>query len=158
MIYGRAEEDSLISYQPFVQTVRAALDWGVVPQDPDALAGIVPDLAHGRRLPSPTTPEAASRLRMFEAACDVFDIAAAERPLLLALDDLHWADEPTLRLLAHLARRPQPAPVLLLGAYRQTELRRGRLRWPGCSPILGGRLTWRSSRWAGLRLRTWPRC
>ena len=125
VIYGRAEEDSLISYQPFVQAVRAALDWGVAPQDPEALAGIVPDLAHGSRPRSATTPEAASRLRMFEAACDVFDVAAAERPLLLALDDLHWADEPTLRLLAHLARRPQPAPVLLLGAYRQTELSAG---------------------------------
>lgn len=125
VIYGRADEDALISYQPFVQAIRAAVAWGVAPQDPDALAGIVPDLAHGSRQPSPSTPEAASRLRMFEAACDVFDIAAAERPLVLALDDLHWADEPTLRLLAHLARRPQPAPVLLLCAYRQTELSPG---------------------------------
>ena len=125
VIYGRAEEESLVSYQPFVQAIGAALDWGVESQDPDALAGIVPDLARGSRPPSLTTPEAASRWRMFEAACDVFDTAAAERPLLLALDDLHWADEPTLRLLAHLVRRPQPAPVLLLGAYRQTELRAG---------------------------------
>ena len=125
VIYGRADEDALISYQPFVQAIRAAFASGVAPQDPDALAGIVPDLAHGSHALSPGTPEAASRLRMFEAACDVIDIAAAQRPLLLALDDLHWADEPTLRLLAHLARRPQPAPVLLLCAYRQTELSSG---------------------------------
>ena len=55
----------------------------------------------------------------------MFDAAATARPLLLVLDDLHWADRPALRLLAYLARRPQPAPVLLVGAYRQTELTPG---------------------------------
>ena len=45
--------------------------------------------------------------------------------MLLALDDLHWADRPTLRLLAYLAKRLQPAPTLLLGAYRHTELTAG---------------------------------
>ena len=126
VIYGRAEEDSLISYQPFVHAIRTARSTGESHRRTlDAVAGIVPDLAHGSRPPSPTTPEAASRLHMFEAACDVLDTAAAERRLLIALDDLHWADAPTLRLLAHLARRAQPAPVLLLGAYRQTELDSG---------------------------------
>ena len=80
VIYGRADEDALISYQPFVQAIRAAFASGVAPQDPDALAGIVPDLAHGSHALSPSTPEAASRLRMFEAACDVIDIAAAAAP------------------------------------------------------------------------------
>jgi DNA-binding CsgD family transcriptional regulator len=44
--------------------------------------------------------------------------------LLLALDDLHWADRSTLRLLQHLMRRIADAPLLLVGAYRTTEIAR----------------------------------
>ena len=51
--------------------------------------------------------------------------AAGERPVLLVLDDLHWADPATLRLLAHLAAAPEPAALLLVGTYRQTDLGRG---------------------------------
>lgn len=44
--------------------------------------------------------------------------------LLLILDDLHWADKPTLLLLQHLARRLGSTPLLLVGAYRTVELSR----------------------------------
>ena len=40
-------------------------------------------------------------------------------------DDLHWADRPTLQLLRHLVRAPQPRRVLLLGTYREAELDAG---------------------------------
>ena len=46
---------------------------------------------------------------------------AAGRPVLVVLDDLHWADEPSLRLLGFLARALTARAVLLLGAYRDTE-------------------------------------
>ena len=42
-------------------------------------------------------------------------------PVLLVLDDLQWADRPTLLLLRHLARATSPARLLILGAYRSTE-------------------------------------
>jgi tetratricopeptide (TPR) repeat protein len=44
-------------------------------------------------------------------------------PVLLVLDDLQWADRPTLLLLRHLARAASPARLLILGAYRATERR-----------------------------------
>ena len=44
--------------------------------------------------------------------------------MLVVLDDLHWADTPTLLLLGHLARQVGPARLLLAGAYRDTELAR----------------------------------
>ena len=123
VLYGRAEEDALLPYQPFVDALRGALEWGIAVPDPDTLATVVPGLA-GRSPRSAISPDApAGRLRMFEAVRGVVDAAATERPLLLALDDLHWADRPsaaTARVPG--ARRLQPAPVLLLGAYRQTEL------------------------------------
>ena len=46
---------------------------------------------------------------------------AAERPLLLAVDDLHWCDRPSLRFLAYLARRLDGAPVLVASTLRSNE-------------------------------------
>src|SRR5581483_627776 len=42
-------------------------------------------------------------------------------PVLLFLDDLHWADRPTLLLLRHLARAPGTELILVIAAYRSTE-------------------------------------
>ncbi|MGZ4306748.1 MAG: ATP-binding protein [Solirubrobacteraceae bacterium] len=126
VLYGRAEEDALLPYQPFVDALRGALEWGISVPDPDSLATVVPGLA--RRSPgsaiSPVEP-LAGRLRLFEAVRGSVEAAATQHPLLLALDDLHWADRPTLRLLAYLAKTLRSAPTLLLGAYRQTDLTQG---------------------------------
>src|SRR5262249_55445947 len=45
-------------------------------------------------------------------------------PVVVVLDDLHWAAAPTLLLLKHLIRAGEPFPLLLLGTYRDTELDR----------------------------------
>jgi DNA-binding CsgD family transcriptional regulator len=44
---------------------------------------------------------------------------AQQAPLLLAVDDLHWADQPSLRFIAHLARRLDGLPVLLVTTVRE---------------------------------------
>lgn len=116
----------LLPYQPFADALRGALEWGIAVPDPDTLAAVVPGLMHrSPRSAISSEDPPAWRLRLFEAVRASVEAAATERPLLLALDDLHWADRPTLRLLAYLARRPQSAQVLLLGAYRHTELTQG---------------------------------
>jgi DNA-binding CsgD family transcriptional regulator len=46
---------------------------------------------------------------------------AGEEPLLLAIDDLHWADHPSLRFVAYLARRLEELPVLAVAAVRPNE-------------------------------------
>ena len=48
--------------------------------------------------------------------------AAVARPVVLVLDDLHWADKPTLLLLTHLIRASPNAPLLIIGTYRETEI------------------------------------
>jgi tetratricopeptide (TPR) repeat protein len=58
-----------------------------------------------------------SRARRTQRAKEV----CARCPVLVVLDDLHWADEPSLRLLRFLARALTARAVLLLGAYRDTE-------------------------------------
>lgn len=60
--------------------------------------------------------------RMFRELSDALALLAAERPLVLALEDLHWADRPSLELLAWIARRREPAKLLIVGTYRPGEL------------------------------------
>jgi len=62
-----------------------------------------------------------AQFRLFEAVSRCLSGLAADRAVLVVLDDLHWADEPSLRLLGFLARALAAKAVLLLGAYRDTE-------------------------------------
>ncbi|MFA1539254.1 BTAD domain-containing putative transcriptional regulator [Actinomadura monticuli] len=62
------------------------------------------------------------RFRLHLAVGDYLAGLAAAAPLLLVLDDLHWADEETLALLVRLAGRLRDRPVLLLATFRQTEV------------------------------------
>ena len=78
-------------------------------------------------LPSPAdhtgaAPGGDERYKLFSAAATLLVDAAARAPVLIVLDDLHWADASSLRLLAHLARYSDPAPLLILGTYRDTDL------------------------------------
>jgi predicted ATPase len=68
-----------------------------------------------------TTAPPGAQLRLFESFGAAFDAVACGRPALLVLDDLHWAEAPTIRLLRSLAARPAGAPRLLLATYRDTE-------------------------------------
>src|SRR4051812_38980741 len=61
------------------------------------------------------------RLRLFDAVADLLATAAAERPLLIVLDDLHWADASSLALLGHVAGAERGARVLVAAAYRADE-------------------------------------
>ncbi|MGH8972161.1 MAG: AAA family ATPase [Acidimicrobiia bacterium] len=76
-------------------------------------------------LPSPlkSDPET-ERYRLFDAVASWVAAASAEDPLLLVLDDLQWAAKPTLLLLRHVVRSPEPTRLLVIGTYRDTELGR----------------------------------
>jgi class 3 adenylate cyclase/tetratricopeptide (TPR) repeat protein len=78
---------------------------------------LIPDLPPPIELP----PEQARRF-LFNSVWEFLDRASRLQPLLLILDDLHWADEATLQLVQHLAERIADAPVLVLGTYRDVEL------------------------------------
>jgi len=62
------------------------------------------------------TPE-----RLTRELCNTFEALAAEKPLVLVLEDLHWADESTIDFLASLAQSPESARLLLLGTYRPAD-------------------------------------
>jgi DNA-binding winged helix-turn-helix (wHTH) protein len=64
----------------------------------------------------------ATRERMLREIVDALDVIAAERPLLLVIDDLHWADASTVDLISALARGGEPSKLMLLGAYRPADV------------------------------------
>jgi DNA-binding CsgD family transcriptional regulator len=61
------------------------------------------------------------RHRLHSAVTELLALAGRRSPLLLALEDSHWADTSTLLLLRHLARASADAPVLVLATFRDTE-------------------------------------
>jgi predicted ATPase/DNA-binding winged helix-turn-helix (wHTH) protein len=64
----------------------------------------------------------ATRGRMLRELCEVLEAITAETPLLLVLEDLHWADYSTVDLISALARRREPARLMVLATYRPVEV------------------------------------
>ena len=88
----------------------------------DELARLLPELGAA---PPARVDDQFARPRLFEAVRTAFVGAAAEQPLLVVLDDLHWADRATRDLFSYLARVLRQGRVLLVGTYRDDELHRG---------------------------------
>jgi DNA-binding SARP family transcriptional activator len=85
-----------------------------------ALAPLVPDLAGDGVAFGPVTPEH-SRFLLYDATTRLLLELAARQPLLLIVEDLHWADSVSLELAGHLAEHLTAAPVFLVGTFRDTE-------------------------------------
>jgi len=66
--------------------------------------------------------QGATRERMLRELGEAVEVLTAERPLVLVLEDLHWSDASTLELLALLARRREPARLLVIGTYRPVDV------------------------------------
>src|SRR5260370_5389169 len=92
------------------------------------LSRLLPDLA---TLPAPVSgdPEEEKR-RLFAAMTHFVTEQAAQHPMLLVVEDIHWCDDLSLDLLLHLARRCRQGPLLLLVTYRSDEL------YPRLRPVL----------------------
>jgi len=85
--------------------------------------GHLPALCHPdeRAAVSPALP-GATQARMLRELAEALEALAAEHPVVLVLEDLHWSDPSTVAALAWLARRRDPARLLVLGTYRPVEL------------------------------------
>ncbi len=62
-----------------------------------------------------------ARFRLFSTVVETLRARAAEQPRLLVVDDLHWADPPSLRLLAFVAPHLRDAAIIVLATYRDVE-------------------------------------
>lgn len=64
----------------------------------------------------------ATRERMLRELAEAFEALTVQTPLVLVLEDLHWSDYSTLELISYLARRHDPARLMLIGTYRPVEV------------------------------------
>ncbi len=133
VLTGRCYEgEASLPYRPFVEAFRQytrsrpddELRMQMGPGAPE-IATLVSEVR--RRFPdieeAPRLDPEAERLRLFESVTEFLRNAAAD-PLVLFLDDLHWADKPSLLMLQHLAQRTARDRLLIVGAYRDVELDR----------------------------------
>ncbi|MGZ4296775.1 MAG: ATP-binding protein [Solirubrobacteraceae bacterium] len=130
VLAGRAPEETLVPYQPFLEALghyvsRAPLEElrSVAREYGAEISRLMPELR--RRVPElpqpdPGDPET-DRYRLFEAVVGLLAEISSAVPVLIVLDDLQWADRPTLLLLRHLARSPHNTRVSIMGAYRDVD-------------------------------------
>jgi DNA-binding CsgD family transcriptional regulator/tetratricopeptide (TPR) repeat protein len=129
VLYGACDAVVRTPYGPFVDAL-GHLARVLEPSRLRAAAGVaggeltrlLPDLT--ARVGELTRPAAADpdtgRHRLHTAVTDVLTGVGRDQPVLLVIEDLHWADAPTLLLLRHLARTAGDARLLLLATFRDT--------------------------------------
>ncbi len=113
----------LAAYGPFLRRLDPARQARLVSGLPD-LGRLFTDL----RLPAPLPlgDPALEKTRFFEAVARLLERLTREAPVLLFLDDLHWADPASIELLHYLARGIADQPVLVLSTYRAEEINTAR--------------------------------
>ncbi len=97
-----------------------------------------------------TTDASSAALRTYDAVCRLLADAAAEQPLVVIIEDLHWADTASLQLLAYAGEALRSARVLLLATVRVPEEAPPGLQ--ACLAALARRLSATAS-----TSRAWPR-
>ncbi len=114
-----------VPFGPFAAALRSLDGRGLIDHDGwegRELARILPELGEA---PPRRQEDEYSRIRLFEAVQTALLKACADRPLVLVVDDLHWADRASRELFGYLARVSRVGAVLMIGTYRADELHRG---------------------------------
>jgi DNA-binding SARP family transcriptional activator len=134
VLAGRCYElEQNMAYAPVIDALRTllagtpALLSSCPPAQVAAVAELLPDL---RRLrpelpPYQPLPPDEERTRLLAALAHVIQHCTWQEPLVLLLDDLHWADPSTLQFVHYLGRQIHDQPLLLVGAYRSTQVSPG---------------------------------
>ncbi len=131
VLFGRCDEEVGAPYRPFAEAlshyvahVQAEVLQTHVAAHGGELVRLVPAL-HQRlgELPALQVTDAdTERYLLYAAVVELLEQASVQAPVVLVLDDLHWADKPSLQLLRHLVANTSAARLLVLGTYRDAEL------------------------------------
>jgi DNA-binding CsgD family transcriptional regulator len=126
---GVEQTDSELPYAPLLSALRPLVR-GSHPALGELTAGsraqlatILPGLDEDGRVRDQRV-DGSGQLRLFEAVLELIDLVSEAAPLVLALEDMHWADRSTRTFVAFLARSLRQERVMLLLTYRTDELHR----------------------------------
>src|SRR6266581_4188723 len=134
VLWGRCYEgEGAPAYWPWVQIIRSYVhdkepkelmsEMGPGAADIAQVVSEVKERLPGLPAPPALEPDQA-RFRLFDSITTFLKNASRGGPLVVVLDDLHWADKPTLLLLQFLAKELRGTRLMVLGTYRDVELRR----------------------------------
>lgn len=123
-LFGRSREgEHVLAFAPWVEALRGSLNDELLdrltPATRHDMGRLLPEIADG---PAPSPSGMEDGPRIFEAVACVLRDLAVSRPLVVVIEDLHWSDDMTLRLLKFLPRRLDGRPVLLVGTVRPEEI------------------------------------
>jgi DNA-binding CsgD family transcriptional regulator/tetratricopeptide (TPR) repeat protein len=136
VLEGRAyQESGAPPYWPWAQALRPYIE-SARPRELETdlggsrslVAALLPALGNRHPVSAPSAPPGGpseQRFHAYDALATFLLRISARRPLVILLDDLHWADQGTLDFLVFLARGLGRDRLMVLGAYRDTELRDG---------------------------------
>ena len=129
-LWGRCDEDHVAPFQPFAEALGRyfqlpSADW--ISHMPDwqlaELSRLVPRLdEYAPPLEADSGDAESSRFRFFEAVAATLNELSAAGPTLLVVDNLHWADPPTLLLLRHVLRSTNDERLGVIAMYSDTEV------------------------------------
>jgi DNA-binding SARP family transcriptional activator/tetratricopeptide (TPR) repeat protein len=130
VLFGRADEDFCGPYQPWAEAIAHLVEHAspdllrsLAPHS-EPLVRMIPRLSGALGLPEvPTTEDSeAARYVWFGAVLETLRTAGNTAPVLLVLDDLQWADVPSLRLLRHVAASAEAIKLLVIGIFRESDV------------------------------------
>jgi DNA-binding SARP family transcriptional activator len=131
---GRCDGDLELPFKPFAEVVEELLASPIrdeleahVREHDGVLTRLLPMLALERGIATAPQGDDAQGLQyaLFAAVSGLLHEAAAAQPLLLILEDLHWADVSSLLLLKHLLTTPTQSRLMIVATYRSNELGTG---------------------------------
>ena len=141
VLLGSCIEEFGPPYQPFAQPLEALV--------PDLRSGALPLAGEPGRDATQVSDRLATlsgqrparagatehQRRLYDAAVDAFRAAAAQRPLVLVLEDLHWVGSTALQLLSYLIEQTADSRILILATHRTTAPDRSRPLAQAISPL-----------------------
>ena len=122
VLYGRCDEEPIGPYQPFVEALRQRIDcpgWDAV-GELEPLGAVLPEAPRAACGEPPAVPGELQRDLLFDCVGRALG-AWSEPSLLLILDDVHWADEPTAKLLATSRADAGPQRLMILATHRDEQ-------------------------------------
>jgi class 3 adenylate cyclase/tetratricopeptide (TPR) repeat protein len=129
VVYGRFDEELGVPYQAWAAALshlvehrpKGLLDVALATYGSE-LGRLGPALSHGASVLATSSDPATSRYLLFDAVLRVLQAAGREHPVVVLLDDLHWADAPSLHLLRHALASDLELPVLIVATFRTSDL------------------------------------